>query len=94
MSITQPDEKPDVAQGREGEEVEVVGADGADDLGIFDRLTHHRAGDVVELPEGEWVYLFSGETLSGTVTLEIPLDAFPVFTRKGSAVGEDLAAAL
>ncbi len=49
---------------------------------------------VVELPEGEWVYLFSGETLSGTVTLEIPLDAFPVFTRKGSAVGEDLAAAL
>ena len=48
----------------------------------------------LELPEGDWLYLFSGEPMSGTVTLDVPYDEFPVFYRKGSDVGNSLRAAL
>ena len=49
----------------------------------------------VELPaDADWVYLFSGEAVSGTVTLDVPYSEFPVFYRQGSEVGDALKAAL
>ena len=52
----------------------------------------------VQLPqEGSWVYLFdSGVAASAgdELSLEIPLEQFPVFVREGSAVGDVLREAL
>jgi alpha-glucosidase (family GH31 glycosyl hydrolase) len=41
------------------------------------------------LPEGSWRYLFDPSEdhgVEGTVTIDVPLAAFPVFVREGSEV--------
>ena len=46
------------------------------------------------LPDGDWIYLFDGSAYSGAVTLEVPLDEFPVFVREGSDAASALQDAL
>jgi len=46
------------------------------------------------LPEGDWVYLFDGSSHSGAVTIDVPLEEFPVFVRPGSEAADTLSAAL
>jgi len=45
-------------------------------------------------PDVDWVYLFTGEAMTGTVTLDVPYDEFPVFYRQDSDVGAALQSAL
>ncbi len=42
------------------------------------------------LPEGDWVYLFDGSEHSGSATVDVPLEHFPVFVRAGSEAQEAL----
>ena len=47
----------------------------------------------VTLPEGEWVWLFDDAVEGGegdTLNLDVPLDRFPVFVRKGHPMLETL----
>ena len=46
------------------------------------------------LPDGDWLYLFDGSAMSASVTLEVPLEEFPVWVRDGSEAADVLFAVL